>query len=508
LVTNQRETVEDYVGAMISGTQTNITVTYSDNGGNHGDLNYVVDTATTAALGVASFAAADFNVTAGAVELEDTVVKSVSSDSGSATPSTHGFTVAGGEGIDTSGAGAIITIAGEDATTGNKGIASFDSNHFSVTAGAASIDVNAIDETLVDWGSGANQLDATSVPIDSGGSWGGAAVNVQDALEELEASQDADFKFKTFSVAGQSDVVADTVTDTMTLVGGTDVTITTNAGTDTITIASSGSSALTASLGVERVVDDFRADLLAGGGIKLTGNELGLEPNDFAGDGLEDDGSDNLRLAATVAGAGMTHTAGVLNVIGGNGITANADDIELDATVPGAGLTMTAGVINVIGGDGITANADEIEVTPDNSTIELSASNGTGTVRVKDLGIVNGKIANDTIAEVKLDIHNAPTDGYYLQYDTTNGMQWTDVTSSGVTESDYKLENESAACNGSTTVFTLDNTPISNSLQVYLNGLLQEKGSGKDYTHSGTTVTFSIAPFTNDILLIHYTVQS
>jgi hypothetical protein len=87
-------------------------------------------------------------------------------------------------------------------------------------------------------------------------------------------------------------------------------------------------------------------------------------------------------------------------------------------------------------------------------------------------------------------------------------MQWTDVTSSGVTESDYKLENESAACNGSTTVFTLDNTPISNSLQVYLNGLLQEKGSGKDYTHSGTTVTFSIAPFTNDILLIHYTVQS
>lgn len=46
--------------------------------------------------------------------------------------------------------------------------------------------------------------------------------------------------FKTISVAGQSDVVADTTTDTLTLVGS-GVDITTNAGTDTITFtASSG----------------------------------------------------------------------------------------------------------------------------------------------------------------------------------------------------------------------------------------------------------------------------
>ena len=48
--------------------------------------------------------------------------------------------------------------------------------------------------------------------------------------------------FKTISVSGQSDVVADTTTDTLTLVAGTNVTITTNAATDTITIASSGGS--------------------------------------------------------------------------------------------------------------------------------------------------------------------------------------------------------------------------------------------------------------------------
>lgn len=46
--------------------------------------------------------------------------------------------------------------------------------------------------------------------------------------------------FKTIAVSGQSDVVADSTEDTLTLVAGSNVTLTTNAGTDTITIASSG----------------------------------------------------------------------------------------------------------------------------------------------------------------------------------------------------------------------------------------------------------------------------
>ena len=50
-----------------------------------------------------------------------------------------------------------------------------------------------------------------------------------------EANQNA---FSTIAVSGQSDVVADSATDTFTLVAGSNVTITTNAGTDTVTIAS------------------------------------------------------------------------------------------------------------------------------------------------------------------------------------------------------------------------------------------------------------------------------
>jgi hypothetical protein len=46
--------------------------------------------------------------------------------------------------------------------------------------------------------------------------------------------------FSTVAVAGQSNVVADSTSDTLTLVAGSNVTITTDASTDTITIASSG----------------------------------------------------------------------------------------------------------------------------------------------------------------------------------------------------------------------------------------------------------------------------
>jgi hypothetical protein len=83
--------------------------------------------------------------------------------------------------------------------------------------------------------------------------------------------------FETIAVAGQSNVVAESATDTLTLTAGTGISITTDASTDTITITNTGSGSNTfgtiAVAGQSNVVADSTIDTLtiaAGTGISIT----------------------------------------------------------------------------------------------------------------------------------------------------------------------------------------------------------------------------------------------
>lgn len=92
--------------------------------------------------------------------------------------------------------------------------------------------------------------------------------------------------------------------------------------------------------GIQVNADDleFSASEVAesGKGLKAgTGSyQLAVEPTDFAGSGLEDDGSDNLRIAASAAGTG-------LNGGGGSALSVEArlDSVKADVTYAGASPT-------------------------------------------------------------------------------------------------------------------------------------------------------------------------
>jgi hypothetical protein len=80
--------------------------------------------------------------------------------------------------------------------------------------------------------------------------------------------------FQTIAVAGQSSVVADTATDTLTLAAGSNISITTNAGTDTITIAGTDTNT-TYSISAETVS--------GGANLRLTDSAAGTDDVKIAG---------------------------------------------------------------------------------------------------------------------------------------------------------------------------------------------------------------------------------
>jgi plastocyanin len=160
----------------------------------------------------------------------------------------------------------------------------------------------------------------------------------------------ASLAFRTIAVAGQSNVVADTASDTLTLVAGDNITITTNATTDSITItgvaggASSNSFNTIVRAGQSSVVADSTTDtltLVAGTGISLT----------------TDAASDTITITNSVS---APNSFSNINVPGSGIVQADSSSDT---------LTINAGTNISIAVDSLT---DEITINANISTINFS----------------------------------------------------------------------------------------------------------------------------------------
>ena len=300
--------------------------------------------------------------------------------------------------------------------------------------------------------------------------------------------------FKTISVSGQSDVVADSATDTLTLVAGTGMTLTTNASGDSITFASSGSTQnlfeTIAVSGQSNVVADSATDtltLVAGTGMTIT-TDASTDTITFASSGgggsltIQDEGS-SLSTAGTTlnfVGAGVTASGtGSTKTITISGASSSSVYQYTDAGMTEYEYTATSNQTTFTGSDSNSATllyeAGSIMVflngVLQDDGVDYNATNGTSVVFTSALA------ASDEVRIVTISstasVHN-PTKLDAIT--TVNG------------QAAYSLTSSSSA-------YTPSHV---NALIVSVNGITQEPGDS--FTISGSTITFSPALVTGDVV--------
>ena len=311
------------------------------------------------------------------------------------------------------------------ATTGTLALTSGD-----ITGNAATATALATARTIhgVSFDGTAN-IDLTEVIQDTVGAMvtGNTESNITVTYEDSDGTLDFSVTgggsvseaFKTISVSGQDDVVADAAADTLTLVAGSNMTITTSASGDTITFASSGGGgsqnlfSTIAVSGQSNVVADSTTDtltLVAGSGMTLTtdasgdsitfassasGNSVGnaFTKNTFTGDGsttaftLTNSVSNEDNLLVFIDGV---YQADNVYSVSGTTLTfatapVNSRIIEVFAVE--AGIVGSAPVIDTMTGDGSdTTLALSTTPTSENQTFVTID----GVVQHKDTYAVSG----------------------------------------------------------------------------------------------------------------------
>lgn len=270
------------------------------------------------------------------------------------------------------------------------------------------------------------------------------------------------------------------------------------------------------------------ADLIsaiAGVGLAASSGVLALDINeladvtiDVANDSIAildatDDSSKRETVAAlitAVAGIGLAASSGVLaldlNELSEVAVDVGADLVAIeDATDSSTKKESIADIMTAVAGNGLVASSGVL-------ALDLNELNTEATFdpNADFLGMVD---ATDSSSDKALwSVIATAIAGTGIT--ATNGVLSADAVSDNIVEADIASDNFSATTNGVLTDFDLTGIPLTASLQVYINGVYAEEGSGKDYQlnpDSGDTKTIRIngdVLATGEKLIAHYIIDN
>jgi hypothetical protein len=306
-----------------------------------------------------------------------------------------------------------------------------------------------------------------------------------------------------------------------TLAADTGWTCTNDQGNDTVGTHDlaytqfSGTASLVAGIGLVKNVNtiDLDLDTLASAVVDVANDAIAIAD---ATDGITKQESIADLMTAVVAGSnGLTATSGVLAVNTGTGLELDTDTVRIAASAAGDGLTGGGGsALSVNVGTGLEINTDTVRIATTAAGVGLSGGGGSAlAVDLNEVATVAIDVANDGIAFTDNSDSDATKKSTIALL--VAAIAGTGITASGgqlsadsvadqIGEADFVKSVQTGLTGTLMATFSGSAAVVPNSVQVYLNGMLQELGGSEDYTINDATgvVTFVVAVEAADVITL------